>query len=116
MGLAEVLLQITPARIISAKGGQSFDNIKDIAAGSNHSIALNNKNRVFSWGNGQGGRLGHRDEKGESIPKEILAMRDIKPTNIYAGDSHSGCISASHEAYTWGVGSYGRLGHGNQNN
>ena len=31
---------------------------------------------------------------------------------IFAGDAHSACISIKNTLYTWGRGSYGRLGHG----
>jgi E3 ubiquitin-protein ligase HERC2 len=39
-------------------------------------------------------------------------LKDVKPRNVYAGDAHSACISAKNNFYTWGKGSYGRLGHG----
>jgi alpha-tubulin suppressor-like RCC1 family protein len=52
-----------------------FQNIKDIACGANHCIALENSGMVYSWGNGQGGRLGHGDDTGENVPKEIIFFR-----------------------------------------
>jgi alpha-tubulin suppressor-like RCC1 family protein len=56
--------------------------------------------------------LGHGDETGENIPKEIVALRDHKIISIESGDAHSACINSKNELFTWGVGSYGRLGNG----
>lgn len=67
---------------------------------------------MFSWGNGQGGRLGHGDETGESFPKEIVDLRDKKVIIIEAGEADSACITAKNELYMWGIGLHGRLGTG----
>jgi alpha-tubulin suppressor-like RCC1 family protein len=56
----------TPTRILYDKQRKPFDGIKDIACGANHCVALNSEGTtVYSWGGGQGGRLGHGDETGE---------------------------------------------------
>jgi E3 ubiquitin-protein ligase HERC2 len=102
--------------ITLTKNGHPFQNIKDIAVGANHTLALDSQFLVFSWGNGQGGRLGHGDETGENIPKEIVSLRDKKVKLIEAGEASSACISIRNELYIWGVGLHGRLGTGQTNN
>ena len=36
-------------------------------------------------------------------------------TEIACGSSHSAAIADNKELYTWGLGSFGRLGHGDEN-
>ncbi len=69
---------------------------------------------MFSWGNGQGGRLGHGDETGENVPKEIadLKNRGLKFIIIAAGEASSAAISHKNMLFVWGVGLSGRLGTG----
>lgn len=98
--------------ILCDSTGIKFDSIKDIACGGTHSMALSEENRTYSWGNGDNGRLGHGSKRSEAVPKEIISLKSVKPKNIYAGDAHSACIGNKNTLYTWGKGSYGRLGHG----
>jgi alpha-tubulin suppressor-like RCC1 family protein len=88
----------------------SFIKITNIASGSNHCLALSETNKVYSWGNGQGGKLGHGDKIGKSIPTRIKALDDINIIQIECGDVHSGCLTDTFKLYTWGVGLNGRLG------
>lgn len=103
---------LTPTLIEKDSTGMLFNSIKDIACGGTHCIALSEENRTFSWGNGDNGRLGHGSKRSEAIPKEILALKSVQPKYIFCGDAHSACISFKGTIYTWGKGSYGRLGHG----
>jgi RCC1 and BTB domain-containing protein len=41
----------------------------DISCGSSHSLAIDKAGKIYSWGNGQGGRLGHNKEVGENAPR-----------------------------------------------
>ena len=49
-------------------------------------------------------------------PLEIGFLSTAKVIEISAGESHSAAITKAHKLYTWGNGSYGRLGHGFQTN
>jgi alpha-tubulin suppressor-like RCC1 family protein len=106
----------TPQLIVKDTYGVAFNSMKDIATGATHSMALSFENRTFSWGNGEGGRLGHGTERSEAIPKEIESLVPIQPKAIFSGGVHSACISIKNHLYTWGKGSYGRLGLGFTNN
>ena len=90
------------------------DNEKIIAvdSGQTHCLALTNRGQVYSWGNGQGGRLGHGDAIGQNVPELIQFFRGQKIVDIVCGDQHSGCINEHGQAYIWGVGLNGRLGIG----
>jgi alpha-tubulin suppressor-like RCC1 family protein len=86
--------------------------LRDISAGGSHSMALSNDGEVFTWGLGEGGRLGHGGTNIELYPRKIEDVNEVR--SIVAGHSHSGFIKKG-EIYTWGIGTYGRLGHGNLN-
>lgn len=84
----------------------------DIAAGGSHSIALSRSGEMFTWGLGEGGRLGHGETNLELLPRKVRFDGDVEVESVAAGHSHSGCIIKG-EIYTWGIGTYARLGHGN---
>lgn len=41
-----------------------------------------------------------------------MTLKGVQPKSIFCGDAHSACVSLKNTLYTWGKGSYGRLGHG----
>ena len=87
----------------------------DIAGGGSHSIALSKDGEMFTWGLGEGGRLGHGDTNLELYPRKVKFDSALRVESVAAGHSHSGCIIKG-EIYTWGIGTYARLGHGNLSN
>lgn len=88
--------------------------VKKVAvhSGGKHAIALTVDGRVFSWGEGDDGKLGHGNTTTLDRPKLIETLRTKRIRDIACGSSHSAAISNSGELYTWGLGEYGRLGHG----
>lgn len=77
-----------------------------------HLLALNADKQVFSWGFGEGGRLGHGDVTPKTHPTKIQHFADNSIVKIYCGAAYSAAISATGTLYTWGRGFYGSLGHG----
>lgn len=45
-------------------------------------------------------------------PRLIEALKTKRIRDIACGSSHSAAITSSGELYSWGLGEYGRLGHG----
>lgn len=90
----------------------------DIAAGSEHCMAFNQCNQIFSWGTGRMGRLGHGNETSCLVPTKIafFANKGVKVKSIACGELHSAAIVDNYEVYTWGCGANFRLGHGSSNN
>ncbi|KAL1491483.1 hypothetical protein ABEB36_012074 [Hypothenemus hampei] len=88
--------------------------IKKVAvhSGGKHAMALTLDGKVFSWGEGEDGKLGHGNRLNLDKPKLIEALKSKKVRDIACGSSHSAAITSSGELYTWGLGEYGRLGHG----
>lgn len=93
--------------------------VKVVACGSQHIVAAS-ESRVFSWGCGNGYRLGHGDDCSERIsPCEIAAIAELGGSQILdvgAGTWHSACVisnnaltNGSGHLYTWGSGYCGQL-------
>ncbi|XP_010460224.1 PREDICTED: ultraviolet-B receptor UVR8-like isoform X1 [Camelina sativa] len=68
--------------------------------------------KVFTWGRGSSGQLGHDDSLSTSLPKPVSFFDDYVITQAAAGWSHSGFVSDSACLFTCGNGSFGQLGHG----
>ncbi len=47
-----------------------------------------------------------------SKPTRVSGLSDRKIVEVSAGSVHSAAITEEGELYTWGRGTYGRLGHG----
>jgi len=102
--------------LLSIPGGAQ---IRMVAAGSKHSLALSSSGHIFSWGQGDNGRLG----QGKSM-KAALQPTAIESTGpeknkvhmrwIAAGEAHSGSVDLNGNVWAWGAGSYGRLGFGEE--
>lgn len=93
--------------------------VKVVACGSQHIVAAS-ESRVFSWGCGNGYRLGHGDDCSARIsPCEIEAIAELGGSQILdvgAGTWHSACVigndavtNGSGHLYTWGSGYCGQL-------
>lgn len=117
LGLGERSQTGTPRRIVNTfKSDEKCVDMVDISCGSSHSLAIDRHGSPFSWGNGQGGRLGHNSEVGENQPRKIEALEGKFIKFIEAGDASSACISHDSNVYTWGSGLNGRLGNGTKHN
>lgn len=75
-------------------------------------MALTLDGKVLSWGEGEDGKLGHGNRLTLDKPKLIETLKSKRIRDIACGSSHSAAITSSGELYTWGLGEYGRLGHG----
>ena len=65
------------------------------------SIAFNLRNLIVS-----------SSSRSYDSPKLIEALDGLTVIEIAAGSSHSAAIVCEGDLYTWGLGEYGRLGHG----
>lgn len=99
----------TPAPITALQN----DVIVAVSAGHQHCLVLNIRGEVLSFGCGQDGRLGHGPQCIDRVtPCMVEGLRGIAIRHISAGYVHNIVLSATGEAYTFGYGNYGELGHG----
>ena len=68
----------------------------------------------MSFGNGHHGRLGHSDREEQHAPKLIEALRGKKVLRVSAGGYHSLVLLEGGGVMSFGHGSHGRLGHGDE--
>ncbi|XP_049884481.1 probable E3 ubiquitin-protein ligase HERC2 isoform X2 [Pectinophora gossypiella] len=83
-----------------------------VHSGGKHALALTADGKVYSWGEGEDGKLGHGNRITLEIPRLIEALSGERVVGIACGSAHSACVTARGHLYTWGMGEYGRLGHG----
>ncbi|MFJ4584571.1 RCC1-like domain-containing protein [Streptomyces echinatus] len=88
-------------------------NIKDIAAGGRHALALDTGGRVYSWGDNRYGQLGdNRTGDSRTLPDRVAGMPGAR--QISAGCDFSLALLENGEVYAWGRGNLGQLGTGDR--
>ena len=78
-----------------------------------HGMALDENGDVWSWGDGDYGKLGHGNTDQTPVPAIIQALRGKEVKRISVGWKHSSAVTESGEVYTWGIGD-SRLGFSNE--
>ena len=86
--------------------------IKFINAGYFHSAAITENFKLFTWGIGSEGQLGHKSNLNINSPKKVEFFDDDSIAFISCGMFHTGCIDFKGFFYTWGGNKNGQLGHG----
>jgi alpha-tubulin suppressor-like RCC1 family protein len=96
----------TPAQI------PGLSNIKAVAAGISHSLALDGNGEVWSWGYNGVGQLGH-GPTGEiqiSTPLKVTELSGV--VAIAAGYVHNLALKNDGSVWAWGYNYHGELGNG----
>jgi len=83
-----------------------------IAAGGDHSVAVSDQGRVWSWGAGDHGQTGHGDTTDRRKPCVVRGLEASKMVTVAAGKSHMVTQSQDGIVYAWGRGNMGQLGAG----
>nr|XP_034185599.1 protein RCC2 homolog [Osmia lignaria] len=78
--------------------------ITDFSCGHYHTVAIDSKNRAFSWGFGGIGRLGHNEQRDELVPRLI---KFLEPPNrgvraVHCGSTYSIAINVHGSALMFG--------------
>jgi len=104
-----------PKMVDFINDSEKSSDIKSIGAGMYYSVAICKEKHIYTWGCGNNGRLGHGNEHSLNTPRIIrfFLEKEITVKSFSCGDTHIGIISNNDTLYTWGSGTYGKLGHGN---
>ncbi|XP_057974544.1 uncharacterized protein LOC131162257 [Malania oleifera] len=94
--------QPRPRAIASLAG----ETIVKVACGTNHTVAVDSNGYVYTWGFGGYGRLGHREQKDEWVPRrvDVFQKHNVLPPEavISAGAVNSSCTAGGGQLYMWG--------------
>eukprot|EP00569_Conticribra_weissflogii_P016347 CAMPEP_0171399114 /NCGR_PEP_ID=MMETSP0880-20121228/6388_1 /TAXON_ID=67004 /ORGANISM="Thalassiosira weissflogii, Strain CCMP1336" /LENGTH=839 /DNA_ID=CAMNT_0011913219 /DNA_START=41 /DNA_END=2560 /DNA_ORIENTATION=- len=85
---------------------------RQIACGGFHSAVITHDGKMYTFGGGEHGQLGHGDKVNKVKPTLVQALDGVVLQQITCGWSHSVALTAEGEVYTWGNGDHGKLGHG----
>jgi alpha-tubulin suppressor-like RCC1 family protein len=85
-------------------------NIITIAAGSAHSLALDNNGKVYAAGSNHNGQLGLNDDEDREVFTPISSLSDKHIVAVAAGAKHSLALDNNGKVYATGSNYNGRLG------
>ncbi len=98
--------------------------VVQVAMGSHHALAVDHEKRLYTWGSGAFGKLGHGDFYNRYSPTVVEFFDRYNVEFVAAGDNHSACLTTTRKSEgtkkvdqlkrvsCWGKGAHGRLGYG----
>lgn len=87
------------------------EHVSAIACGGNHTAAVTANGKLFTFGQGDHGQLGHGPSCLEfPTPKEVTSLGNIHVKYVACGESHTAIITKHRNLYTCGDGRHGKLG------
>lgn len=88
--------------------------VVSLACGTVHSAAATVSGKLFTWGLGSFGQLGHGSKASSDLPQEVEALRGVQITQVSCSRGekygHSLCRDSERNVYAWGSGYKGKLG------
>ncbi|GAB4843118.1 hypothetical protein Ancab_013094 [Ancistrocladus abbreviatus] len=100
--------------------------VLSIACGTWHTALTTTSGKLFTFGDGTFGVLGHGDRESVPYPREVQQLSGLKTVKVACGVWHTAAIVevimnpatgtsiSSRKLFTWGDGDKYRLGHGNK--
>ena len=63
--------------------------VAQVAAGYGHTVICTAEGRVWTFGHGYTGRLGHGGNADEMVPRMVKGLVGVKVAQVAAGDNHT---------------------------
>ena len=105
------ITRLVPTAVNGATGLGAV-SVKAIAAGANHTLALDNNGAVWAWGRNDNGQLGDGSIISKSSPVMIISSG---VTAIAAGGNFSMALKSDGTVLAWGLNDSNQLGDGTTN-
>jgi len=103
-----------PVKVKGENGNGFLANIRKIAAGGNHCLALDADGNVWAWGDNTYGQLGNGTYNDSVYPVKVTGLPEI--IMIAAGQKHSIAIDKNGNLWVWGQNISGQIGNNTQIN
>ena len=110
----------SPIAVQAAGTPLAGKTIVQVAAGADHSLALDSDGALYAWGSNAYGQLGNGTTTNSSVPVAVkiagtpLAGKTI--IQIVAGANHNMVLTSDGAIYTWGWNYHGQLGNNTKTN
>ena len=66
--------------------------VSQITCGWSHSVALTSKGQVYTWGNGDHGKLGHGSDRKVSVPNIVDKLKDYRVVRVASYNEHTAAL------------------------
>jgi RCC1 and BTB domain-containing protein len=66
--------------------------VSQITCGWSHSVALTSKGHVYTWGNGDHGKLGHGSGRKVSVPNMVEKLKDYRVVRVASYNEHTAAL------------------------
>ena len=76
--------------------------VAQVAASGNHTVICTAEGRVWTFGVGSSGRLGHGGEANEMVPRMVEGLLGVKVAQVVAGDLHTVIYTAEGRVLAFG--------------
>ena len=94
----------TPGQVLN------LHDVRAVAGGDQHSLALKSDGTVWAWGNNGWGQLGNGKYGGSNTPVQVPGLSNV--TAIAAGSLHNLALKSDGTVWGWGFDYFGQVGNG----